>query len=441
VNSLRLRLLLVVLTSIAIGWLGAAAFAYFSIVREVRTQCDARLSQMGTLVLNVAREEAGELQPFPTYLRAHWRIGPVAFQVWKADGALMERTSNAPMQPFAQGVTGYADAIAEGRDWRVLVLWDDAHAITVQVGEPYDVLNQVTRWMFWQNLKAMGISLFASLVLLWLGLRYGLSPLRAVAADVAARGDERLDPIPIPGVPAEVRPLTDAVNALLRRLEDTLARERRFTSDCAHEVRAPLAGIKLQVQIALTSPDESERRCVLQQVLQAVNSASHLVEQLLILSRCDPTAAGLPIAVLDLRYVARLVLADLAPAAADKDIEIALQGPETLVRGNAEALAILLRNLLENAIRYTPPGGKVTVGVQPGDEPALTVEDNGPGIPAAERERVFERFYRMPGAHVPGCGLGLSIVQRVAQVHHARVVLTEAEPGRGLRVEIRFPAP
>jgi two-component system OmpR family sensor kinase len=235
-----------------------------------------------------------------------------------ARGALIERTSNAPVTPLARGITGYADIMVDGRKWRV-------------------------------------------------------------AAEVAARGDKRLDPVPALGVPAEVRPLTDAVNALRRRLEDAFARKLRFTSDCAH------------------------------------------------------------MATLDLRYIARLVLADIAPAAAEKDIEITLQGSGAPVRGNVETLAILLRNLLENAIRYTPPGGKVAVGTRPGKDAVLTVEDNGPGIPAGEREHVFERFYRVPGAYVAGCGLGLSIVQRVAQMHHAKVTLGEAEPGRGLRVEIRFP--
>jgi signal transduction histidine kinase len=300
----------------------------------------------------------------------------------------------------------------------------------------------MARTLFWNHLSPLTLSLPLALLLLGLGIRYGLAPLRRIAKEIGARDHRRLDPVSLGVIPQEIRPLIDAMNSLFQRLQDTFMRQSRFAADCAHELRAPLAGIKTQLQVADRADDPAQRAWALDQAAKAADRAIRTIEQLLVLARYDPETPDLPKASVDLNAIVVPLLTELAPAAIDKGVEVELQQePGVFVWGNGEALGILIRNLVDNAVRYTPAGGRMNVTTRRAAAAAcLMVEDTGPGIPEAMRERVFERFCRLMPEVGGGAGLGLSIAHRIAQAHDASIVLDTAAGGSGLAVQVMFPA-
>lgn len=277
-----------------------------------------------------------------------------------------------------------------------------------------------------------GLPLLAAWI--WFATRRGLAPLDAVAAEVGSRAPERLEPLALTAAPREIRPLLDALNDLFARVERTLDGERRFTADAAHELRTPLAALAAQAQVALRARDAAERDHALAQILAGSQRAGRLVEQLLTLARLEP-AAGLTGDAVDLAVLASEACVSHGATALEKDVALELEAPAHCpLRGNADMLRILLRNLVDNAVRYTPRGGqiRVVVGERAG-KPVLEVGDSGPGIPAAERANVLRRFHRLAGQEIEGSGLGLSIVARIAELHGARLELDDGMPVDGLR--------
>jgi signal transduction histidine kinase len=262
-----------------------------------------------------------------------------------------------------------------------------------------------------------------------------MRPLDAVAAEIAARAPDRLTPLAPQQAPSEIRPLAQAINALFARVEETLENERRFTADAAHELRTPLAALAAQAEVASRARDDDERRHAMDQLAASLRRTTRLVDQMLTLARLDHEGrAGATSVRLDL--LAEEVCAAHGPLAFDKRIALELTATPTTVSGNGDMLRVLLRNLVDNALRYTPSGGQVTVTVAEG---SLSVEDSGPGIPAEERSRVFERFHRLAGQETEGSGLGLSIVRRIAERHGAELRLATSSTG-GLSVSLAFPA-
>jgi two-component system OmpR family sensor kinase len=245
-------------------------------------------------------------------------------------------------------------------------------------------------------------------------------------------------------VPEELQPLAASINGLLARLSDALAAQRRFTADAAHELRTPLAALKLQLDLARRNGAASGGgQAALDDLEAGVARASHVVEQLLTLARVEPEAMARARTQCDLAALARDAVVARAGLAAAKSIDLGLvRADAAIVDGEAANLAILLSNLLDNALRYTPRGGRIDVAVEQADDGAtLAVADTGPGIPADERARVFDRFVRGRDVHEPGSGLGLSIVKRIADAHHATVTLDAPAEGSGLVVRVRFPKP
>ncbi len=271
---------------------------------------------------------------------------------------------------------------------------------------------------------------------IWFATWRGLRPLDEVAAELGKRAPERLDPVAPPVAPREIRPLLEALNKLFARVDRALDNERRFTADAAHELRTPLAAIAAQAQVALRARDAAERDHAIEQLATSARRASHLVEQLLTLARLDP-AAGLPMAMVRLDELAVAICADHGAAALEKNIalELAAPAPASLM-ANDGMLRILLRNLLDNAVRYTPAGGKVSVGVT---ADTLTVSDSGPGIPADQRSQVLWRLHRLASQDIEGSGLGLSIVARIAELHGAHLELADGIGQPGLAVSVTFP--
>jgi len=272
---------------------------------------------------------------------------------------------------------------------------------------------------------------------IWLATRRGLAPLDAVAKQIAEREPDRLHAVVPASAPAEIRPLIEAINNLFGRVERTIESERQFTADAAHELRTPLAALATQAQVALRARDEGERNHAIEQLIASSQRAARLVDQLLTLARLDPDATVTTESV-RLDRLAEEICAGHGGMAVMKGVALELDAAPASVAGHADMLRILLRNLVDNAIRYTPAGGRVVVTVTPG---SLTVADTGPGIPEAERDRVFDRFHRLAGQDTEGSGLGLSIIVRIAERHGAVIELGAGENGKGLRVTVRFSAP
>ncbi len=278
-------------------------------------------------------------------------------------------------------------------------------------------------------------------VLVWYGIERGLRPLATLQQEIASRSHRDLSPLPEQNAPGEVRALIRAMNDLLARLSSALAAQQRFVADAAHQLRTPLAGIKTQTELALRQQRPEEIHHTLLQLNTATGQTAHLVNQLLSLARAEPgdnrTQALQP---LDLEELARDAATEWVPRALARSIDLGFDGAPAMIEGDTFLIREMLGNLLDNAIRYTQPGGHVTVSVAlTHDSVLLGVEDNGPGIPAAERERVFERFHRVLGTGAEGCGLGLAIVREIAHSHNAGVGLAAGARGTGTLITVAFP--
>jgi signal transduction histidine kinase len=279
-------------------------------------------------------------------------------------------------------------------------------------------------------------------LLIWLIVGEGLRPLNEIAGAIRRREAGTLEPLPEAGLPEEVAPMVSELNALLGRLREALERQKRFTADAAHELRSPLTALQLQLDMLARARSPEESRDALEALRAGMKRAGRLVEQMLTMARLEPQRESAKLADVALDALAAEVAGELEPLAEARKQELRLERLEpTSVHGDAQALHALVRNLVDNAIRYTPPGGVVRLSAFADDgRAALLVEDSGPGIPGAERARVFDRFYRVPGSSAEGSGLGLAIVRQVAEAHGAEVMLDEGEEGRGLRVTVRFRA-
>jgi two-component system sensor histidine kinase TctE len=281
-------------------------------------------------------------------------------------------------------------------------------------------------------------------VLVWLGVGRGLRPLEAVVDAIRRRSHQDLSPLREAAAPLEVRPMVHAINGLFDQLSSTIAAQRRFVANAAHQLRTPLAGLKTQTELARRERNPDALAHCLAQIQAATERGAHLVNQLLALARAEPGADHPDaIAPLNLGHMAKEVATEWVAAAQRKSIDLGFEGTAvgTSIKGDPLLLRELLSNLLDNAIRYTPAGGRVTVLVDCEDRglARLSVEDNGPGIPDPDRERVLERFHRILGTGEPGCGLGLAIVREIADRHGASVRVTEGANGCGTRVTVSFP--
>jgi two-component system sensor histidine kinase QseC len=288
-------------------------------------------------------------------------------------------------------------------------------------------------------LKPLLISLPLLAILLWIAISRSLRPLIKLTAEVGRREPENLHALEITSAPAEVLPLIERLNQLFARIDASLQNERRFTADAAHELRTPVGGIKAQAQVALATVDDEQRNHALNNVILGCDRATRLIEQLLTLARIDNLGDDLTESC-PLKALAAEVIGQIAPLALKQNVRLELsEGEERVVSGNPLLLRVLLRNLIDNAVRHTPPGTvvKIDIGTTAG-QTCLSVTDSGPGIPEAELPKVAERFYRPIGTTATGSGLGLSIVKRIAEIHHATLTIDSSTAGAGLTVSLTF---
>lgn len=436
--SLKKRLLLLALSTVVLIWGGAVTFTYYDARDELNELLDAHLAQAAVLLVAQSSHELDEIEIEHTMM-PHKYSPRLAFQVWQDGEILRIHSVNAPSQPLAKKERGFSNSIIDGSSWRVFSSWDSAGENLIQVAELSDVRDQLSSTIANNLLKPVLISLPLLALLLWASVSHGLRPLVKLTAEVARRQPDNLAPLDAESVPREVVPLIERLNRLFESIAASMHKERRFTADAAHELRTPVAAIKAQVQVAQGATSKDERMHSLDNAIIGCERATHLIEQLLTLSRAD--TLGIDVSGLcQLRSIAADTIAALVPAARGKGVQIELLADqEVSLRGNPVLLRVLLRNLLDNSVKHTAPGTTVQVDiVEDATTLSLSVSDDGPGLPEQERSRVSERFYRPPGTLSSGSGLGLSIVKRIAEVHHASMRITPALDDKGLRVVVTF---
>ncbi|HXJ10619.1 MAG TPA: ATP-binding protein [Burkholderiales bacterium] len=427
--SIRRKLLVALLGALAAVGVAAAAATWLAVHREAERLFDYQLEQMALSLRDQTLQGPAALLPQLGY--------DFIVQVWDPAGSVAYLSDRSVLLPEAG--SGFETVAVSGRDWRVFTLVREDK--TVQVAAPESLRQDRSAAMALRILVPFLVALPLFAVLIWVLVGRELQPLGAIAADLRRRDPSSLAPLPARLLPAEVAPMVSALNGLLERLRTAIETQKQFTADASHELRTPLAALQLQIELVERARSEEERREALDTLRAGARRATRLAEQLLTLARMEPEAAQAPTAVA-LERLAAAVGAELEPLAERKRIALRFAGldPAT-VRGSEAALQTLARNLVDNAIRYTPPGGEVTLrtGTREGT-PFLEVQDSGPGIPPAERERVFDRFYRLAGAGVEGSGLGLAIAKCIADAHRASIVLDEGANGTGLRVVVKFMA-
>ncbi len=436
--SLKQRLLALVLAAITLVWLGATAFTYYDAREEFDEVLDAHLAQAAALLVVQAAHDLDELETEHAPL-LHKYARRVAFQVWEKGHILRLHSANAPQQPLASMERGFSDSTIDGNRWRVFGTWDESGEYLIYVAERTKEREELARDIASNLLYPLWFSLPLLALLLWLAVASSLRPLVKLTSEVAQREPDNLAPLDAGSAPREVVPLIERLNRLFVRIDASMQKERRFTADAAHELRTPVAAIKAQAQVARAASGEAERIHALDNAILGCDRAAHLIEQLLTLARID-TLVDEVTEPCQLRSIAAEVIAAIAPTALSQNVRLELtEGDEVIVRGNPVLLRILLRNLIDNAVRHTRPGTSVRINVvNERGQNSLSVTDNGPGIPEPELARVAERFYRPLGTRANGSGLGLSIVKRIAEIHAASLQLAPPKDGDGLCVTVLF---
>lgn len=432
-SSIRARLLAwliggVVLTGVVGGWV-----VYRNALAEADAFFDYHLRQTALIL----RDEPVEYSLGPR-IPANDAAYDFVVQVWTLDGIRIYLSRPHIALPEATTL-GFSTITTKEGLWRVY----GAQATTkvVQVAQPMRVREQQAVDLALKTLRPFALLLPVLGFLIWLAVGSALDPLRRLTTLVKARRVDALDPLPNERLPDEVRPLVGALNDLLARLGAALDRERAFMADAAHELRTPLTALHLQMGALARATNEAERNDAMEKLSAGVQRAIRLVEQMLSFARQEPRAEPGRVRV-PLADIVREVVAELVPFADAKRIDLGISNSQSaVVLGDPDALRTLTRNLVDNAVRYTPEGGRVDVSVENSGGTVLKVIDNGPGIPVEERSRVLDRFYRRPGTSPPGSGLGMAIVKAIADTHGATLTLDSGPDGRGLAVSVRFPAP
>jgi two-component system, OmpR family, sensor histidine kinase QseC len=443
-RSLQGRLLALVLGAVALTWIAAAALTAADARHELDELLDGHLAQAAALLV-VQQTRAEDDDDHAVDAPQLHRYAPqVAFQVWH-EGRLSMRSSNAPQQAMHPAGLRFTEGLRtvtiDGKPWRVFATHGAERDVQVYVGEQLSSREAILRAV----LRGLGVTLLLALPLLalaaWWAVQSGTAPLRRLGQQLAQRQPQALQPVDLPQAPTELKPLLDALNGLFGRIGGLLESERRFTADAAHELRTPIAAIRTQAQVAMGETDDALRLHALQATLDGCDRAARLVEQLLTLARLESNAT-LDRQPVDLSALARQLAAEVAPRALQKRQQLSVDATAlAVVPGNEILLAVLLRNLLDNAVRYSPPGAAVQLTVQTdGGAARLSVEDGGPGLSAADLARLGERFFRVPGHDAPGSGLGWSIVRRIAAAQGVQVELSASASLGGLAVRLVWPA-
>ncbi len=448
-SSVRARIIIPVLVLILLGDALISWLVLRDSHHEIEEVYDAQLAQSARLLQGVLRQrEPGDAdwgRLYEAFDQAMSRVGEegvahpyetrLTFQVWRSDGQLLMRSAEAPVLTAPPTTLGAHDLMDSGNDWCAFLLADPQQGLLIWVGERDDVrqsvIERIVRHTLWPTV--IGVPLLT--VLIWLAIGWGLTPLRTMARKLRGRNTNALQPLHVNPLPSELEPMQTALNRLLVQMDDLLERERRFIADAAHELRTPLAILRIHAQNAQSAATEEQRREALDFLVNGVDRATRIGSQLLTMARIEPQLSNPVRKPVQLTELVREELAELTPLAMEKGVELVLEGDEECwVQTEPVALAIALQNLVTNALNFSPVGGevRVVIGVN-----GLRVEDQGPGIDEAQMGRLFERFYSRDNAN--GAGLGLAIVEMIVGKIGSTLSLRNLEQG-GLCAQLSLTA-
>jgi two-component system sensor histidine kinase QseC len=438
-----------------------AVLAYLAGEHEAEEVFDARLATSARVLDALLAREVVPAGAAPLVISLPWpldeihedtptRLGhfyetKIAFQVLGGGSRVLMRSASAPALPFAPLAPGFSDQVIDGGTWRVFVLQSGERWI--EVAERLDIRAELCTMLALTSVTPLLFGIPALLLLLSLLIRYGLAPLSELAHRIERREPASLEPVTLSRTPAEIAPVVRALNGLFGRVHDALARERRFTAAAAHELRTPLAALKLHAENAARAAAEGDRQASLARMGAALRRTLRLVEQMLAFSRASAAPEAVPASNVSLRTIVLGVLDEISARMARRgnrlELSFAPEKDDFMVRGDHDKLASLVANLVENAIRYGPERSRIAIELTSNEDGAVTlaVVDEGPGIDPRYRERVFESYFRINETPDEGTGLGLAIVSEIAQQHGAMVTVADGDGGKGTRMIVRFPRP
>ena len=436
-RSLRTRLLVWLLGGVLLVGVAGGLVVYRNALAEADAFFDNHLKETALFL----RDQPVEYL-FPPPIPSNDVAYDFVVQIWTVDGRRIYIGPEQAVLPPSSTTIGYSTVNTSSGQWRVYGA--ESPTKVVQVAQPMSVRRQEAAQLALRTLAPFALLVPVLGLIVWLAVGRALQPLQRLARAVKTRRVNAVEPLSAERLPDEVRPLVDSLNDLLARLSAALDRERAFMADAAHELRTPLTALHLQLGELARASTESERAEAMGRLSEGMQRAIRLVEQMLALARQEPRADPTHTRFA-LDELGREIVAELVPLADARRIDLGMSEAQAVfVRGEREAVATLIRNLVDNAVRYTPAGGRVDVSVERSAalpaQALVRVVDNGPGIARAERERVFDRFYRRPGTRQPGSGLGLAIVKAIAVAHGATVELGDGADGRGLAVTVTLPA-
>lgn len=448
-RSLTRQLTLLLVAATILVWLASAVVIYGQADRESNELFDNSLAEMGHALLTMALRQAeqingrGQIADEDVATDSHSQF--LFYQIWDADERLFYRSRGAPAQRLAPASqNGFAWQTIDGKRWRVYAVWSNDHRLQIQVGEHYTHRREISTRFAWM-LAALALVLLPTLgLIVWRIVGHALSPIRQSAGALARRSEHELSPVVADDMPVEVRPLFEAINRLFGKIGKAMSQQQRFTADAAHELRTPLAGVRANAQLLSRMDLSPKGRETCVDLLSGVDRCTRLVSQLLQLAGVEPMTPGTlrTTSVSADRVIVELMAEQQARLAA-KAIRSEVDATPASLDCEPGLFEMLMRNLIDNAIRYVPPGSRIRITCARTQAGGVHIEvsDDGPGIAPALRERVFDRFFRIPGSHEPGSGLGLSIVRQIADLHGIALTLTEGLDGRGLGVHLRWSPP
>jgi two-component system, OmpR family, sensor histidine kinase TctE len=432
-TSIRRRLLILLLPALTLVMLAGVYIHYRAATIFVRAAYDQRLADTARILSTHLDADRTTLNGF---------AGPFRYLVTASDGRVIAGEPGLPAAPVGNSEIAYADSRIDGRNLHLATyrLPTPAGLVNITVAEPHDGHSDPSHFILASTWLVDFIQVDITLLIAWIAVHFGLKPMVTLRRQIEARSAHELQPLEVTSVPSEVRPLVDAINLLFEMLSGAARAQRRFVADTAHQLRTPVAGLLGSLEVLLREPGAAPLQSRLASLHEGVLRLSHSANQLLVLARADPsTSLAEGLQRTDLKTVVERVVERNVDRAVECGLDLGAESLPATINGHARLLDDLLSNLLDNALNYTPTGGRVTVrsGYE-NSEPYLEVEDDGPGIPEAERARVRERFYRIPGSPPGGCGLGLAIVDEIAQLHGARLSIETGAQQRGVRIRVVF---
>lgn len=462
ISSIRTFLLVNLLLSVTLSTSLAIIGNVFLEHKEFQTHLDSQLTLSAYTIQSFIDEESSEaeiseiqqnIDEAPNFLaNIHYDIDQqvktlntllksIQFQVWDASNDMILHSYAAPQIPYHTKKTGFDMIWHEGKPWRTFSLIDEKKKLFIMVMQRHDFRVTLEKKITEDSIMIMVLIYPFLGLLIWFIVGRGLKSIDTTTIELKARDRNRLTPISLADVPVEITPLIKELNRLFDRLSDAFFREKRFAADAAHELKTPLAAISTQAQVALQSKNPEVQKQAIEKLLLSVERSTHVITQLLTLSRMVPESSINEQKTVNILSIAREAIADIVPAAVQKNINIELiaHDEQYTVEGNGTSLSIMIRNLVDNAVKYTQSGGAVIVSLkQDKDTITFQVADNGPGVPSDLKNRIFERFFRVIGSKETGSGLGLSIVKQIVDIHHGTIHIIETqEPGLTIAITLK----